>query len=185
MSRSILLLIVCVFLIGCVGNGVSGTASENQQTNSMSSSQSPTVTPWYGEKCRELASRDIPPVPENLTRQSVVSFAESYTNSTYWNEQFAGKQYVRADVDTTGFVVNQTETGYIVHVGRQSSSLNCEGVHSDPTQHGYGYDYFLNESLFAMNYTGTGVKNASVHPPVSADEIIRNGTVIEYLNESR
>ncbi|MFB6296582.1 MAG: hypothetical protein ABEH66_07080 [Halobacteriales archaeon] len=153
----------------------------------MAGNGSPTATPtpWYRGACHELEPRGVPAAPANLTNESVVPFLEAYANASHWNEQFAGEAYARAEVDTNGFVVTRTETGYIVHVGRQVSTLSCDGVHGDPSRFGHGYDYFINESVLAVTDTGVGVRNASVHPAVSVAEILRNGTVVERWNRTR
>lgn len=162
--------VACVLLVGCL-SGVPG--AETHRT--------PTPT---GEDCRELPPRETPEPPAKLTRQSAISYSNAYTNISHWNDQFAGDEYVRVDIDTTGFVVNQTDTGFIVHVGRQVSTLDCDGTHGDPSQFGFGYDYFINDSLLAVNYTGIGVRNGTVHPRVGVEEILRNGSVVEQWNQT-
>lgn len=176
-----ILTVVCVFLAGCAGIGVSGTGTQSTPTDDPAT-DAPAQT--YSEDCRELVPQGMPERPANLTRQSAVSFAEAYTNFSYWNAELAGQRVRRVDVDTNGFVVTRTDTGYIIHVGRRVSRVGCDGTVADPSLYGAGYDYFINESVFAVNYTGRGVRNVTVHPPTTADEILRNGTTVERRNRT-
>jgi len=175
MSQAPLLVVAvgCVVLAGCTG-GVPGTV-----TDSTATAGPDTETSTRGE-CEELEPRDAPTPPTNLASESVVSFLESYAAATHWNEQFAGDEYLRVDIETNGFVVNRTDTGYIVHVGTRVSMLTCDGAYGDPALYGPGSDYFINGSMLAVNDTGVGVRNASVHPPVSVEEIRQHGTTIEW-----
>jgi hypothetical protein len=177
-TRLTLLVVVagCVVLAGCTA-GVPGT--DDGPTDDPD-----TDTPTPSVDCEELDPRDAPERPSNLTRDSAVAFLESHAAATRWNEQYAGEEWVRVDVEASGFVVNRTDSGYVVHVGTRASGLTCDGAYMDPPQYGPGSDYFINGSLLAVNDTGVGVRNASVHQPVSAAEVLRNGTTIERWNET-
>jgi hypothetical protein len=135
----------CAVLAGCTG-GIPGTVTDDTPT-----ADSDTETPMRSEGCEQLDPRDTPVPPTNLTSESVVPFLESYAAATHWNERFAGEEYVRVDVETNGFVVNRTDTGYVVHVGTRVSLLTCDGVFGDPALYGPGSDYFINGSMLAVN----------------------------------
>jgi hypothetical protein len=202
MARTrVILVVVGVLLAGCGGAPRAGTPAEDVQTTT-NGEPTPTggvSTPTDGtptriddgqntaspeRPCREQGTLETPTPPANLTNASAVSVAEAHARATTWNEDIAGKEFRNQNVDADGFVINRTESGYIVHVGVRTSWLTCDGVVADPSQYGQGHDYFVNESLLAVNERGPGVGSADEHRPVSVSEVLRNGTVVERWNLS-
>jgi hypothetical protein len=125
--------------------------------------------------CGELGTRAFPDRPGNLTRDSVLRFAKTHTEATTWNERLAGEPIRSASVSTTGVVVNETDTGYVVHVRYNFGTWWCNGAHGDSALH--TRDYFLNESVVAVNDTTHYPRDG--HAVVSARSILRTGTVLE------
>lgn len=193
----LLVIALTVVLAGCAGVGGVGTESpEAALTDTATpipttntSDQPPhsalNRTPTDALECDPLQSRSLPDRPSNLTQESVIQFTEQYAQASVWNEHFAGEHIQNAGVSTDGFLITQTESGYVIHVTVEFFSEGCnDSYHADSPL--YGYDYFLNESLIAVNTNTMGefFTSPADHRHVPTREILQNGTVKTRWNMS-
>jgi hypothetical protein len=178
MARRVLLIctVVCVVLAGCTGSGGLGTDTPNTPTDGPSSEGNGNG----GDECREVESRETPDFPTNVTRQTVIEYAEAHAHASLWNQLADGSQSVSIK-SVFGFVLNQTESGYVIHVTTDHGYQLCEGVHGDNVDN---RDYFINDSVIAMRQSSnrTYFTSADDHRSISAMDMLQNGTVIATKN---
>jgi hypothetical protein len=177
-NHGLVVVVIGVILAGCTG-GVGTGSPDATKSDSMTPTPNEALnrTSTDATECDALESRSHPTPPSNLTKENIVRFTEQYANTSVWNSNFGGGHTRQANVQTDGFLVTQTQTGYIVHITLQFSSTSCDGVHSDSPL--YGFDYFINESVIAVNSTRIDdrINSPGEHQPVTKTEILQNGTV--------
>jgi len=166
MARRVLLIctVVCVVLAGCTGSGGLGTDTPNTPT----------------DECREVESRETPDFPTNVTRQTVIEYAEAHAHASLWNQFADGSQSVTIKSGVE-FVLNQTESGYVTHVTTDYGYHLCEGDHGDNVDN---REYFINDSVIAIRQSSnrTYFRSADDHRSISATDVLQNGTVIATKN---
>jgi hypothetical protein len=183
--------VIGVLLAGCPAIPSADTVTSEPTDTTISTdttaavpSETPTAEPTaVTDACRELEPRDLPELPENLTQRTVVRFVEAYYNATHWNSYLVGKERRRASVGVSGYFVNPTETGYVVHLRYSHTSEGCDNAVSDWAR--TRRDFFLNNSILVMNRTQhrTYIPRQN-HSPVPEKVIVDNGTIIGRWNES-
>ena len=137
-----LAVVACLVLAGCVTNVP--TAAPTTTPSETTGSTETTLA------CQETDydQRPLPDVPENVTAETAVEFAAAYENVTFWNEN-ADKADNSLRVDTRASVVNETETGFVVHVSGGGSYVACIDSGEAVSDEWFRTNYFVNETMTA------------------------------------
>jgi hypothetical protein len=138
-----LVLVACVLLAGCTATGPSTAPTESTSATSATPTETTAAACPPGE---DLAREPLPDAPENVTRESVRSFATAYEEATVWNRERADSTLSLGVHVSEATVVNRTETGYVVHLAGGFGFEDClDGSHVA----GEGIvraNYFVNET---------------------------------------
>jgi len=136
-------LVACVLLAGCTATGPSTAPTES---TSVTSATPPETTATACPPDEDLAREPLPDAPENVTRESVRSFATAYEEATVWNRERADSTLSLGVDVSEATVVNRTETGYVVHL---AGGFGVEACLDGSLVAGEGIvqtNYFVNET---------------------------------------
>lgn len=121
----------CLLLAGCASAGAPATTATTATTPELCQGTVASQSP-------------LPERPESFDRQSATEFVAAYEGATARNRRVDGRT-VAVDVTVTDLaVVNETPTGYVVHVSGGWSHERCGGVQGMGT---FAANYFVNGTL--------------------------------------
>ncbi|WP_327050754.1 hypothetical protein [Halomicrococcus gelatinilyticus] len=162
-----LVLVACVLLAGCTATSPSTAPTETTSVTSAT----PTETTSTCPPDEDLARRPLPDAPENVTRESVRSFAAAYEEASVWNRERADSTLSLGVHVSEATVVNRTGTGYVVHLEGGFSFEECLDGSGVAGEGIVRTNYFVNET--------TVVRLES--PDSRAADPRNGGTVVERL----
>ena len=129
----------CLVLAGC-STGV-------PTTNTTPTLGETTASTETTQSCPEVDfdQRPLPDVPENVTAETAVEFAAAYEKASFWNEN-ADKADNSLRVSARASVVNETDTGFVVHVSGDGGYVACHHSGRAIADAWFRVNYFVNET---------------------------------------
>lgn len=167
---------LAILVAGCLTGAPIDGATTLTPTDTPPSTDAPsptdasTVTPTATATPSPPTPKPLPERPANLTRESVVRFAEAYERAYGWNHELSNDTTDLTVNPVRSKVLNETETGYVVHL-EVGLSHTRERDGSEMVGGGfYTVNYFVN---------GTTVVRAEAGGQQRPGPDPRNGTVVE------
>lgn len=161
----VIALSLALLLAGCTASvSPSGTTTDGTVTTTSSANCPPPGN---------FSERALPAPPSTLTRASVTAFVAEYEENLTWN-RMVEDDYISLGVHASRpSVVNETETGYIVHVEGTLGFERCiDGGH------------VAGDGVFSANYFVNGTTLVRLDDPENNTTDPRNnGTVVERWGE--
>jgi len=181
------ILVLGVLLAGCAATTTPETTT-TEPTDTTRSGEGVATSECCTDGCWDPDRRDRPEAPSAFTQQTAVQFVETYRNATLWNEYVPRERVKHAHVSVTGYLLNETATGYLVHIKESGGTRYCDVPHGEVTGT-LGItskDYFVNESMLAVLNDPTYhlPQDVEDHPPVTQKVLNQNWTIVERWNRS-